>query len=55
MPRKKIALASSISVLHKYMIVNGKVFMSTTAWEPKYLIFFSIKLEIKFDLYFDLC
>ena len=36
--------------------VNGKVFTSTTAWEPKYLIFFfSKKFEIEFDFYFDLC
>ena len=35
--------------------VNGKVFTSTTTWEPKNLIFFSKKLEIEFDLYFDLC
>ena len=37
--------------------VNGKVFTSTTAWEPKNLIFFffSKKFEIEFDLYFDLC
>ena len=35
--------------------VNGKVFTSTTTWEPKNLIFFSKKFEIEFDLYFDLC
>ena len=35
--------------------VNGKVFTSTTTWEPKKLIFFSKKFEIEFDLYFDLC
>ena len=35
--------------------VNGKVFTSTTAWEPTNLIFFSKKFEIEFDLYFDLC
>ena len=37
--------------------VNGKVFTSTTAWEPKNLIFFffSKKFEIEFDFYFDLC
>ena len=34
--------------------VNGKVFTSTTTWEPKNLIFF-LKFEIEFDLYFDLC
>ena len=34
---------------------NGKVFTSTTTWEPKNLIFFSKKFEIEFDLYFDLC
>ena len=34
--------------------VNGKVFTSTTTWEPKNLIF-SKKFEIEFDLYFDLC
>ena len=33
--------------------VNGKVFTSTTTWEPKNLIFF--KFEIEFDLYFDFC
>ena len=33
--------------------VNGKVFTSTTTWEPKNLIFFSKKFEIEFDLYFD--
>ena len=35
--------------------VNGKVFTSTTTWEPKNLIFFFKKFEIEFDLYFDLC
>ena len=36
--------------------VNGKVFTSTTTWEPKkYDFFFSKKFEIEFDLYFDLC
>ena len=35
--------------------VNGKVFTSTTTWEPKNFIFFSKKIEIEFDLYFDLC
>ena len=37
--------------------VNGKVFTSTTAWEPKKLIFFffSKKFGIEFDFYFDLC
>ena len=35
--------------------VNGKVFTSTTTWEPKKLIFFSKKFEIEFDFYFDLC
>ena len=30
--------------------VNGKVFTSTTTWEPKNLIFFSKKFEIEFDL-----
>ena len=36
--------------------VNGKVFTSTTAWEPKkFDFFFSKKFEIEFDLYFDLC
>ena len=35
--------------------VNGKVFTSTTTWEPKNLIFFSRKFEIEFDFYFDLC
>ena len=36
--------------------VNGKVFTSTTTWEPKKKkIFFSKKFEIEFDLYFDLC
>ena len=34
--------------------VNGKVFTSTTTWEPK-IWFFSKKFEIEFDLYFDLC
>ena len=34
--------------------VNGKVFTSTTTWEPKNLIFF-FKFEIEFDLYFGLC
>ena len=34
--------------------VNGKVFTSTTTWEPKNLIFFlSKKFEIEFDLYFE--
>ena len=27
--------------------INGKVFTSTTAWEPKNLIFFSKKFEIR--------
>ena len=35
--------------------VNGKVFTSTTTWEPKFFFFFSKKFEIEFDLYFDLC
>ena len=36
--------------------VNGKVFTSTTRWEPKKKDFFSSKkFEIEFDLYFDLC
>ena len=35
--------------------INGKVFTSTTPWEPRNLIFFSKKFEIEFDLYFDLC
>ena len=35
--------------------INGKVFMSTTTWEPKIWFFFSKKFEIEFDLYFDLC
>ena len=35
--------------------VNGKVFTSTTTWDPKNLIFFSKKFEIEFDLYFYLC
>ena len=35
--------------------VNGKVFTSTTTWEPKkYDFFCSKKFEIEFDLYFDL-
>ena len=47
--------------LHQYQsyisnwYVNGKVFTSTTTWEPKNLIFFSEKFEIEFDLYIDLC
>ena len=35
--------------------VSGKVFTSTTTWEPKIWFFFSKKFEIEFDLYFDLC
>ena len=36
--------------------VNGKVFTSTTTWEPNFFFFFfSKKFEIEFDLYFDLC
>ena len=36
--------------------VNGKVFTSTTTWEPKKKrIFFKKMFEIEFDLYFDLC
>ena len=36
--------------------INGKVFTSTTAWEPKNLFFsFFKKFEIEFDLHFDLC
>ena len=31
--------------------INGKVFTSTTTWEPRNLIFFSNKFEIEFDLY----
>ena len=34
MSRNEIALASSISVLHKWYF-NGKVFTSTTTWEPR--------------------
>ena len=34
---------------------NWYVFTSTTAWEPKNLIFFFLKFEIEFDFYFDLC
>ena len=30
--------------------VNGKVFTSTTTWEPKIRFFFSRKFEIEFDL-----
>ena len=48
--------------LHQYQsyisnwYVNGKIFTSTTTWEPKkFDVFFLKKFEIKFDLYFDLC
>ena len=32
--------------------INGKVFMSTTTWKLKYLIFFFLKFEIEFCLVF---
>ena len=38
--------------------VNGKVFTSTTTWEPNFFFFskkFEIEFDLFFDLYFDLC
>ena len=57
MPRKKKSpwLRQYQSYISNWY-VNGKVFTSTTTWEPKNLIFFfSKKFEIEFDFYFDLC
>ena len=34
--------------------INGKVFISTTTWKPKNLIFFKKVLKLNFDLYYDL-
>ena len=44
-PRKEIALALLISVLHyiSNWYVNGKVLTSTTTWEPKIWFFFFFK------------
>ena len=56
-PRKEITIASSISVLlsDSYIskwYINGKVFTSTTAWEPKNLKNFLKKVR---NSNFDLC
>ena len=55
MPRKKSPWLRQYQSYISNWYVNGKVFTSTTTWEPKNLIFFSKKFEIEFDLYFDLC
>ena len=55
MPRKKIALASSISVLHKKLIRQRKDLHEYYNMGTKKFDFFSKKFEIEFDLYFDLC
>ena len=54
MPRKKCPWLRQYQSCICNWYVNGKVFTSTTTWEPKNLIFFSKKFEIEFDLYFDL-
>ena len=55
MPRKKSPWLCQYQSYISNWYVNGKVFTSTTTWEPNNLIFFSKKFEIEFDLYFDLC
>ena len=55
MPRKKSPCLRQYQSYISNWYVNGKVFTSTTTWEPKNLIFFFKKFEIEFDLYFDLC
>ena len=55
MPRKKSPWLRQYQSYISNWYVNGKVFTSTTTWEPKKMIFFSRKFEIEFDLYFDLC
>ena len=55
MPKKKSPWLRQYQSYISNWYVNGKVFTSTTTWEPKNLIFFSRKFEIEFDLYFDLC
>ena len=60
-PRVSVCRETKLPWLRQYQsyisnwYVNGKVFTSTTTWEPINLIFFSKKFEIEFDLYFDLC
>ena len=44
-----VNISPTLVIIH----INGKVFSSTTPWEPRNLIF--LKFEIEFDLYFDLC
>ena len=55
MPRKKSPWLCQYQSYISNWYVNGKVFTSTTTWEPNNLIFFSKKFEIEFELYFDLC
>ena len=52
---KKIALASSISVLHKKLIRQRKGLHEYYSMGTKKFDFFLQKFEIEFDLYFDLC
>ena len=53
---KKIALASSISVLHKKLIHQWKgLHEYYSMGTKKFDFFFSKKFEIEFDLYLDLC
>ena len=54
MPRKKSPWLRQYQSYISNWYINGKVFTSTTAWEP-FFFFFSKKFEIEFDLYFDLC
>ena len=55
MPRKKSPWLCQYQSYISNWYVNGKVFTSTTTWEPKFFFFFSKKFEIEFELYFDLC
>ena len=55
MPRKKSPWLRQYQSYISNWYINGKVFTSTTTWEPKNLIFFFLKFVIEFDLYFDLC
>ena len=55
MPKKKSPWLRQYQSYISNWYVNGKVFTSTTTWEPKKKwFFFSKKFEIEFDLYFDL-
>ena len=55
MPRKKTPWLRQYQSYISNWYVNGKVFTSTTTWEPKIWFFFSRKFEIEFNLYFVLC